>query len=130
MDILGLTRWPNRGRVSRSRIRSARATTVKRGAWVMLGCHVAGCRTERELGVEARGPAIVAAAALVAVRAAEDGHVILRQIHPRVIPGVAVAAISRLHRDERGLRGVARGMLEERTGRRRMVLASDEGREG
>lgn len=96
----------------------------------MLGSHVAGRRTERKLGVEARGPAIVAAAALVAVRAAKDGQVVLGQVHPGVVPGVAVATIPRFHRNERGLRGVARGVLEEGTGRCRVVLASDKGREG
>jgi hypothetical protein len=66
MDILGLTRWPNWGRVSRSRIGSTRTTTVKRGARVMLGGHVTGRGAEGKLGVETRGPAI-AVAALVAV---------------------------------------------------------------
>ena len=66
MDILGLTRWPNWGRVSRSRIGSARTTTVKRGARVMLRRHVSGRSAEGKLGVETRGPAI-AVAALVAV---------------------------------------------------------------
>jgi hypothetical protein len=66
----------------------------------MLGGHVAGRRTERKLGVEARGPAIVAAAALVTVGAAEDGHIVLGQVHPGVIPGIAVATVPRLHRDE------------------------------
>lgn len=66
MDILGLTRWPNWGRVSRSRIGSARTTTVKRGARVMLRRHVTGRGAERKLGVETRGPAI-AIATLVAM---------------------------------------------------------------
>ena len=107
MDILGgLTRWPNGGRVSRSRIRSARATTVKRGAWVMLRGHVTRCRTERKLGVKACGPAI-AVAALVAMRATQNGDVVFGEIYPGIIPGVAVTTVSRFHRDERGLRGVA-----------------------
>lgn len=68
MDILGLTRWPDGGRVSRSRIRSARAATVKRGARIMFRRHVSRGRTKGEFGIKASGPA-VAAAALVAVRA-------------------------------------------------------------
>jgi len=39
------TWWPNRGRVSRSRIGSTRTTTIKRGARVVLGSHVSGRRS-------------------------------------------------------------------------------------
>ena len=95
----------------------------------MLGGHVTRRGAEGELGVEAGGPAI-AVAGLVAVRAAEDGHVVVGQVHAGVIPWVAVAAVARLHGDERGLGGIARGVFEERSRGGGVVLAADERGEG
>lgn len=65
----------------------------------MLGRHVTRRGAEGELGIEARGPAI-AGTALVAVRAPQDGHVVFGEVHARVVPWVAVAAVARLHGDE------------------------------
>lgn len=89
-----LARWPNRGRVSRSRIGSARTTTIKRRPEVMLGCHVPRCGTEWKFRVKARGPAIAAA---VAVGTPKGGQVVLGKVHARVVPRVAVAAVPGLH---------------------------------
>lgn len=80
----------------------------------MLGRHVAWRRAEGKLSVETRRPAI-AVAALMAVRAAQNRQVILGEIHSGVVPRVAVATVPGFHGDQRRLRGIARGVLEERT---------------
>lgn len=92
----------------------------------MLGSHVSGRSTEWEFSIEASWPAIAAA---VAVRTSEDMEILLRQVDPGIVPWIAVAAVAGFHGDERCLGRVAGGMFKERTWRRRLVLATDEGRE-
>jgi hypothetical protein len=63
----------------------------------MLGGHVPSARAKREFGIEACGPATIgmaATAAVVAVGTPESEDVFLREVHARVVPGVAVTAIS------------------------------------
>jgi hypothetical protein len=95
----------------------------------MLWRHVTRRSAEGEFGIKTCGPAI-AVTALVAVRAPQDGHVIFREVHARVVPWVTVAAVPRLHGDERGLGGIARGVFEERRRRGGVILAADERGEG
>lgn len=59
----------------------------------MLWRHVTRRGAEGKLGVEACGPAI-AITALVAVRAPQDVHVVFGEVHARIVPWVAVAAIA------------------------------------
>ena len=70
----------------------------------MLGCHVTRRGTEWKLCIKARWPAIAAA---VAVGTAEDRQVVFGEIHAGIVPRVAVATISGLHRDQRCFRCVA-----------------------
>ena len=125
VGISVLTRWPNWGRVSRSRIGSARTTTVKRSAQVMLGGQVAWHGAERKFGIKARWPAIAAA---VAMGATKNGHIVLREIHTGIIPRVAISTVSRLHRHKRCLGGIARSVFEKRSRRGRVILAADKRR--
>ena len=59
-------------------------------------------------------------------------HLLLRQVDAAVVPHVAVAAVARLHGDERGLGRVARRLLEEGGARRAGVILApvEEGRDG
>ena len=58
------TWWPNRGRVSRSRIGSARTSTIKRRSGIMFEGHVQRRRTERKLHIKPCRPAIAATVAV------------------------------------------------------------------
>ena len=75
----------------------------------MLGRRVARNSTERRLAIESDRPSVI--------------HIIVREIDAAVVPGIAVSAVTRFHGDERSLGGVARGVLEEGTGRAGLVLA-------
>lgn len=46
------------------------------------------------------------------------------KVDTAVVPGVAVAAIARLHGDKRGARGIGRGVFEEGSGRVGLILAA------
>lgn len=108
------TRWPNRGRVSICRMRSAWTSAVKRGVFVVSRCHITGYGAEREFlfgfVFEAERPAVVA--------------FFFWKVDTTVVPGVAVAAVARLHGDERCAGGIGRGVLEKRAGRAGLILAA------
>ena len=80
----------------------------------MSRCHVARYSAEREFVVrfilKAERPAVVA--------------FFFGKVDTAVVPGVAVAAIARLHGDKRGARGIGRGVFEERAGGVGLVLAA------
>ena len=76
----------------------------------MLGRRVARNRTERRLAIESDRPSII--------------HIIVGEIDAAIVPRVAVSAVAGFHGDERGLGGVARGVLEEGAGRAGLVLAA------
>ena len=97
-----LTRWPDGGRVSICRMRGAWTSAVEGGVFVVSRCRVTGYGAEREFVfgfvLETERPAVVA--------------FFFWEVDTTVVPRVAVAAIARLHRDERCARGVGRGMFE------------------
>lgn len=109
-----LTRWPNRCRVSIDRMRGAWTSAVEGGVFVVSGGHVTGYGAEREFLfgfiLEAERPAVVA--------------FFFGKVDPAVVPGIAVAAIARLHGDERCARGIGRCVFEERAGGARLILAA------
>ena len=116
-----LTRWPNRGRVSVARMRGAWTSTVEGVVFIVSGCHITRYGTEREFlfgfVLEAERPAIVA--------------FFFWEIDSAVVPGVAVAAVARLHGDERCPGGIGRGMFKKRTRRIGLILATiQEGGDG
>ena len=80
----------------------------------MSRCHVARYGAEGEFVVrfilKAERPAVVA--------------FFFGKVDTAVVPGVAVAAIARLHRDKRGARGIGRGVFEEIAGRVGLILAA------
>ena len=80
----------------------------------MSRCHVARYGAEGEFVVrfvlEAERPAVVA--------------FFFGKVDTAVVPGVAVAAIARLHGDKGGARGIGRGVFEERAGRVGLILAA------
>ena len=80
----------------------------------MSGCHVARYSTERKFVIrfilKAERPAVVA--------------FFFGEVDTAVVPGVAIAAIARLHGDERCARGIGRGVFEERAGRVGLILAA------
>ena len=100
---LSLTRWPDRGRVSIGRMRGAWTSAVEGGVFIVSGCHITRYGAEREFVfgfvLKPERPAVVA--------------FFFWEIDTTVIPGVAVAAVPRLHGDERCTGGIGRGVFEE-----------------
>jgi hypothetical protein len=107
--VYHLTRRPNRGRVSRCRMRSTRAAAVHGAPRVVTGRDIPGRRcgrgTKRKLGFKSRGwhrPTV--------------GVVfVVREVDAAVVPGVAVAARG-FEAGEGCLGSVARSMLEQGSG--------------
>lgn len=89
----------------------------------MLGSHVARSRAERKFLVKASWPSVAA------VSGAER-NILLGEVDTGIVPWVAVSAVAGFHGNERRLGCVAGGVFEERSRGSRLVLTSDEGREG
>lgn len=106
------TRWPNRSRVSRKRMRCPRTPAVKRRPCIMLRRHITRNNAKGKFTFEPRRPSVVA--------------FFLGEIHPAVVPRVAVAAFTRLHRHERGPGRVRRCLFEKGTGRPGLILTAVE----
>ena len=114
--VFGLysTRWPNRNRVSIGRMRGAWTSAIEGGMFVVPRCHITRYAAEREFlfgfVLEAERPAVVA--------------FLFGKVDPAVVPRVPVAAVARLHGDERCAGGIRRGVFEERAGRIGLILAT------
>lgn len=109
-----LTRWPNWRRVSRSRMRGTRTPAIKRCSWIMFRSRVPRSNAKRKFILESCRPSIMA--------------LVLRKINSAIVPGIAVATVAGLHRDQRRPRRVRRCLLEERAWRAGMILAAIEER--
>src|SRR5690242_1168408 len=117
--VYHLTRRPNRGRVSRCRMRSTGATAVHGAPRVVPRSYVSRCRgrrTKRKLGFVTGG--------WHGLRPAIGVVLVVCKIDAAVVPGVAVAT-SRLETGERSLRRVTGGVLKQGS-RRVSVLTSIE----
>ena len=94
-------------------MRSARTVAIKGRSSVMFRCRVARDRgTKGKFIFVAKRPAVLT--------------VFFREIDAAIVPGVAVAAVTGFHGNERGTRGIGGGVFEKGTGRAGLVLAAIE----
>lgn len=92
-------------------MRSSWTPAIKRRPGFVLRGRIARHGTKRKFvgGIESSRPPVA--------------HLLVREVDPAVVPRIAVPTVARLHGDQRSLRGVAGGVLEERTGGIGVILA-------